>query len=422
MLLVYRLFINILYPFFIFFIYVRIFFKKEDKFRYKEKIFSSFFNISKKQDKKLIWFHAASIGEVNSILPLIEKLNEIKNLEFLITTVTLSSSNLLKKKNLKKNIIHRFFPVDKQSLVKRFLDDWRPDLILFVESEIWPNFILEIKKRKIPLVLLNARISKKTFNKWMLISSFAKSIFQSFDICLTSNKESKDYLSFFEVKNTRYLGNLKISSENNFIKSNKFNSKLLEQKKFWCALSTHKPEELFCLKTHLKVKSHHKNLVTVIIPRHINRSKSIKKECDSLNLRSQILNENEKIDQESEIIIINSYGSVSNYLSICKSVFIGKSLVKKLSSNGGQNPIEAAKSGCKIYHGPYIYNFQEVYELLYKMSFSEKVLYENDLAKKLAQDLNETNKLNNLPVENINILGRKILKNTFEEIKLIINK
>ena len=141
MLLVYRLLINILYPFIIIFIYGRTFFKKEDKSRFKEKIFSSYFNINKNQEKKLIWFHAASIGEINSILPLIEKLNDIKNFQFLITTVTLSSSNLLKKRNLSKNIIHRFFPLDKQSLVKKFLDNWKPDLILFV-VEIWPNFIL----------------------------------------------------------------------------------------------------------------------------------------------------------------------------------------------------------------------------------------------------------------------------------------
>ena len=152
-------------------------------------------------------------------------------------------------------------------------------------------------------------------------------------------------------------------------------------------MSTHKTEEIFCLKTHLKIKKQYENVVTIIIPRHIHRSQIIKKECDNLNLRSQILNENEKIEKDNEIIIVNSYGSVSNFLNICKSVFIGKSLIKKLSSVGGQNPIEAAKFGCKIYHGPYIYNFKEVYELLNKMKFSENILNENDLAEKLIQDL-----------------------------------
>ena len=172
-------------------------------------------------------------------------------------------------------------------------------------------------------------------------------------------------------------------------------------------MSTHKTEEIFCLKTHLKIKKQYENVVTIIIPRHIHRSQIIKKECDNLNLRSQILNENEKIEKDNEIIIVNSYGSVSNFLNICKSVFIGKSLIKKLSSVGGQNPIEAAKFGCKIYHGPYIYNFKEVYELLNKMKFSENILNENDLAEKLIQDLKITNKSNDLPVENLNILGKK---------------
>ena len=422
MLLIYRLLINILYPFIIIFIYGRTFFKKEDKSRFKEKIFSSYFNINKNQEKKLIWFHAASIGEINSILPLIEKLNDIKNFQFLITTVTLSSSNLLKKRNLSKNIIHRFFPLDKQSLVKKFLDNWKPDLILFVESEIWPNFIFEIRKKEIPLILLNGRITRKTFNRWKFIYSFAKNIFQSFKICLTSNKETMNYLNFFKVKNIKYFGNLKLSLEKNLTKIDGFDFELFNHKRFWCAVSTHKTEEIFCLKTHLKIKKQYENVVTIIIPRHIHRSQIIKKECDNLNLRSQILNENEKIEKDNEIIIVNSYGSVSNFLNICKSVFIGKSLIKKLSSVGGQNPIEAAKFGCKIYHGPYIYNFKEVYELLNKMKFSENILNENDLAEKLIQDLKITDKSNDLPVENLNILGKKILEDTFKEIKRIISR
>ena len=163
MLLIYRYLINIFFPLIIIIIFFRTWFNKEDKKRFKEKLFSSSFNITKNHNKKLIWFHAASIGELKSIIPLIKKLNEKNKFEFLITTVTLSSARLITKELLnEKNTIHRFFPIDKPSLIKKFLDNWSPNLIVFVDSEIWPNFILNIKKRNIPLVLLNGRITKKT--------------------------------------------------------------------------------------------------------------------------------------------------------------------------------------------------------------------------------------------------------------------
>ena len=156
MTLIYRHLINILFPIIIILIYLRVWFKKEDKNRFKEKLFISSFNITRNKDKKLIWFHAASIGEIKSIIPLIKKLNTNNKFEFLITSVTTSSAKLiLEQLSNEKNIIHRFFPIDKQNIVIKFLESWSPDLILFVDSEIWPNFLFEIKKRSIPLILLN---------------------------------------------------------------------------------------------------------------------------------------------------------------------------------------------------------------------------------------------------------------------------
>ena len=148
MTLIYRHLINILFPLIIILIFLRVWFKKEDKNRFKEKLFISSFNITRNKDKKLIWFHAASIGEIKSIIPLIKKLNTNNKFEFLITSVTTSSAKLiLEQLSNEKNIIHRFFPIDKQSIVIKFLESWSPDLILFVDSEIWPNFLFEIKKK-----------------------------------------------------------------------------------------------------------------------------------------------------------------------------------------------------------------------------------------------------------------------------------
>ena len=172
----YKLLSLILYPLLILLVVLRKVFNKEDKFRYLEKIFFNSFSVDRDKKKKLIWIHAASIGEVQSIFPLIEKFNnEKKNLEFLITTVTLSSGKLVEKYFDKySNVKHRYFPLDVIFLVNKFLDSWDPNLIIFIDSEIWPNFLLQSKKRGKALLLVNARITLKTFKKWMLIKRASK--------------------------------------------------------------------------------------------------------------------------------------------------------------------------------------------------------------------------------------------------------
>ena len=419
MILLYRVLSVLFYPILIILIFVRKFLKKEHPTRYKEKILSSNFNIQrKKRDSKLLWFHAASIGELNSIVPIIDELKKKGNLEFLITTVTLSSNNLANKifKNEEK-IHHRFFPVDSFFLMKKFLQSWNPSVIFLVDSEIWPNLIYIAKKRKIPLSIINARITKKTFNRWKLFPNTSKEIFSLFALCLTSNNESKDYLFKLNVKNVFYLGNIKFLSKIDTAKSTNFNNNFLEKQKFWCAISTHKGEEKFCLSTHKVLKKHIKDLKIIIAPRHINRVIEIKKLCESFALTTQILNENENISKNVDVVIINSYGNLNKFLFHLKSVFIGKSTIKKLQNDGGQNPIEPAKLGCKIYHGPYVYNFQEIYKILKENNISKEINGVNDLTIELKSDFEKINKEN--PEKFLGLihnLEKKILTDTMREI------
>lgn len=423
MLIIYRCLINLLFPLIVIITYLRVLFNKEDKNRLKEKLFSSSFDVKKNYNKKLIWFHAASIGELKSIIPLIKILNKDRKFEFLITTLTLSSSKLISEKDLREgNIIHRFFPFDKPSLVKKFINEWKPSIVLFIDSEIWPNFLLETNRKQIPLILLNARITKKTFLKWKLIPKTAAKIFKSFDLCLASNNESKKNLDNLKAKNVKYFGNIKLAAEDIFDSLSIENTKILKNNKFWCAISIHKGEDIFCLKTHLMLKKIHKNIITIIIPRHIDGIQKIKLSCDRLNLNSQILSNNELIKKNKEIILVNSYGVISSYLALCRSIFVGKSMIKKLKFVGGQNPIEAAKLGCKIYHGPHVYNFQEIYELFNKYKISEIIYNEAELANKLGIDLFNSNPLKNDKIETINNLGKKILNDTFNELNKIIKQ
>jgi len=422
MLRAYRYLTFLLFPIFVVLIYFRSIFNKEDPSRFKEKIFSSSFRPNRNKEKKLFWFHAASIGELLSIFPLIKEIkNSNKNIDFLITSVTLSSSKLLAKKlNQYSNITHRFFPLDTESLSRNFLNVWKPDLVCFVDSEIWPNFLFKIKENKIPLVLVNGRITKKTFNRWKVFPNFAREVFSNFDLCLAASEDSKNNLNQLQVKNLAYIGNLKFSVENDKEKLNESNKKILDNFKVWCAASTHEGEELIVLKTHVEIKKKYSNILTIIIPRHIDRVSYIKNLTSRFDLNSQILNDNDVINTDTEILIINSFGVLSKYFNYCKNIFIGKSFIKKLKLVGGQNPIEAAKLGCKVFHGPYVYNFQEVYDLLKTYSISEQVNNEQKLSKKIIKNFENPKKLNKQQIDLLNIYGEETLKQTIAELNKLI--
>ena len=414
MLQVYRYFTYIIYPLLIILIYLRSIIKKEDKKRFKEKIFLSNFQAVRHNQKKLVWFHAASIGECASIIPLIEAINNNnKNTNFLITTVTLSSSKMIELKLSKHdNIFHRFFPLDTEKLAENFLSNWKPDLICFVDSEVWPNFLFKIKEKKIPLLLINARLTRKSFNRWKIINNFARRVFGNFDLCLAASEESKNNLNSLKAKNVKYIGNLKYSIPSTSDELKDSNKKILNNYKTWCVASTHDGEELIFLKTHVEIKKKFKNILTIIIPRHVGRSLDIKNLAAKFNLKTQILNDNDLINSNVEILIINSFGVLSKYFNYCKNIVIGKSFLKQKKNIGGQNPIDAAKLGCKIFHGPYVYNFQEVYSLLKSYGIAEEANDEGELAKKIIKNIQYPNRINQKQLDLLNNYGEKILKET----------
>ena len=417
MILLYQAISFLIYPLLILIILIRSYLGKEDPKRFKEKIFVNHFNVKRKY-YKLIWFHAASVGELQSIIPIIKELSKKnKNLEFLITTVTLSSSNLAKQEFKKlKNVYHRFFPIDVVFIIEKFILSWKPNIIILVDSEIWPNLILKAEENKIPIGIINARITSKTYKRWMLFPSVAKKIFGLLNFCLASSKESKSYLLKLKVKKVKFLGNLKFA--NNLIKKNlnKINDKFLSSNKYWLGASTHKSEEMLCLKTHLELKKKFNKITTIIAPRHINRTEEIKNICLDFKLKFQILEKNQLISKNKEIILVNFFGGLSNFYKYTTSVFIGKSTIKKLKDDSGQNPLDAARFGCKIYHGPYVYNFREIYNFLEKKNSAKKINDHKDLTANLVKDLKTVNKSYNRPALDINKLGKKMLTNTIKEL------
>ena len=411
----YRILINLILFLSPIIILIRLLQRKEDPLRFKEKL--GFYS-KKKLKGKLIWFHGASVGEVLSVIPLIERLEKNKQIrQILITSNTLSSSKILSKLKLKKTI-HQFFPIDTNYNTNKFLSYWDPSMVIFIDSEIWPNMITNIKNKSISLMLINARITKRSFKKWKFFSSTAQKLFKNFDVCLSSSLESKKYLKLLGAKNISYIGNLKFTQSEK--KTNELNDnikKFFLTRKIWCASSTHELEEKICANTHKKLKTKYENLLTVIIPRHIDRTKKIIKEIKEMNLKIHLHNSKKKINKETDIYLVNSFGQTKSFFKICKTVFLGGSIIK----HGGQNPLEAARYGCQIIHGANIWNFKEIYNLLKSQKMSYKILTSNQLSSRVELLLNKEKNSTNLQLK-IKNLGNKILNSTLNEINIYINK
>ena len=396
-------------------ILVRLLRKKEDFIRFKEKF--GFF--TKKRSKgKLIWFHGASVGEFQSIVPLLEKIEKSKKIsQILITSNTLSSAKVISKIKLKK-ISHQFFPIDNDLIVKKFINHWKPSVALFVDSEIWPNTLRNLNKEKIPTILINARITRKSYERWIKFKKFSKSIFNKFDLCLSSNKETVGFLNRLGAKNIKYFGNLKYSqSESEKIEIDSETIKFISRKTTWCASSTHNTEEKFFGLVHKKLKKKYKNLLTVIIPRHIDRKEEIKKQLSNLGLKIHMHEPKSKINKDTDIYLVNSFGKTKSFYSIIKNVFLGGSLIM----HGGQNPLEAVRYNCNILHGPNVSNFNEIYNFLHNQKISKKVKSVNQTINILDKLFNSTKPQKNIK-DKIQKIGQKILKKNINEINLILNK
>ncbi len=414
MLLVYRLLVNLIIIFSPIIILIRLIKRKEHLTRFKEKF--TFF--SKKRKKgNLVWFHGASVGELMSIIPLIEKLEKKRAIkQILVTTSTLSSSKIFTKFKFKKTI-HQFFPVDTNYHSKKFLDYWKPNFVIFIDSEIWPNMITNLKEKSICHILLNARITLKSFKRWKALGIFSKNLFKSFNYTYPQNEQTKKYLKYFRVKRIKKLGNLKFS-EGVFDSNKLINSRLknfLSDKKYWCAASTHDGEELIVANVHLNLQKKLKNLVSIVIPRNTQRTQKIINIFSQLGLKVHIHSANKEIQKNTQVYIVDTYGETKAFFKICKTVFLGKSL----TAQGGQNPLEPARYNCNIVHGPKVSNFYEIYNLLGKNKISFKVKNQNQLIEKINQLLKKNKRSKHIG-NKIDKIGEKILKKTMVEFKKFI--
>ena len=313
--------------------------------------------------------------------------------------------------------IHQFFPIDSIFFSYKFLNYWKPAITIFVESEIWPSIFKVINKRNTPLLLLNARITERTFNKWNYIKSFSSSVFKNISKAYPQNNETLRYLKRLNISKIKIMGNLKFIS-NSQDKHSRLDRTLLENlknRKIWCASSTHPGEEIICSKVHLSLKKKYKNLLTIIIPRHIHRVNKIVQEIKSLKLNVSLRSSNSKRLKNTDVYLIDTYGETKKFYNSSDIVFMGKSLTGK----GGQNPLEPARHGAAILYGPNIDNFLDIYKLLDKLKITHKINGVNSLTKIVNKLIvKSNNKKNYLKIEKI---GKKILNETKDEINNLLN-
>ena len=395
--------IIILSPFIIIY---RIFIGKEDFRRFKERYC---FYEKRIKEKNIIWFHAASVGETMSIIPLLKKFENDKRVKkIILTTTTLSSANIFKKLRLRKTI-HKFFPIDSNYLSKKFIKYWNPKLAIFVESEIWPMMFKNLKEENIPIILINARITKKSYKRWNILKRFSRNVFSKISLALPQNHESKNYLKLLGVKNISFKGNLKFFGERKKIDNSKVKKKL-KGRNLWCAASTHHNEELIIGNLHKKLKIKSNKILTIIIPRHINRSNEIINNLSNINLKIQRHSLNEKIDTDTDIYLVDTFGEAKKFYSLSNIVFMGGSLVP----HGGQNPLEPARLNNFIIHGRYINNFKEVYKYLNKLKVTSIITKSKNQENLILNKLNK--KTSNLITKKIYSVGNYILKNNLLEI------
>ena len=385
---------------------------KEDIKRVGEK----FCIYSQKKNNKNIWIHSASVGELMSIVPIIRKLEQEKKIKnILLSTSTTSSAKIFKKLKLKKTS-HVYFPLDNNYIVKKFIKYWQPEIAIFIDSEIWPNMFRHLHLRNIPIIIMNARITERSFDKWQIFPNFANQVFGKISLALPQNLETLKYLKLLKVKNIKIAGNLKYYGQKN---NQDRVSKLLKNKfrnfKVWCAASTHNDEEILIGKLHMNLKMKEKNLITIIIPRHINRTNEIIDDLNNLGLNSITHSSNQKIQKDTDIYLVDSYGDSSKFYNLTNVSFVGGSIIK----HGGQNPLEPARLGNYIINGPNVKNFKEIYTYLNNLKMSSSTsniqTMENIILKRLKT------KTTNKNIKKIIKIGNEVLeKNLFYINKYLI--
>jgi 3-deoxy-D-manno-octulosonic-acid transferase len=329
----------------------------------------------------LVWIHGASVGEVMAAAALIERLRAL-HMRILLTSGTVTSAAIVAKR-FPADIIHQYVPYDSPRYVARFLDHWRPSLALFIESDLWPNLILSSAARRLPMVLINGRMSHRSFPRWRRMAGTISALLGRFDICLAQSEIDAERFAALGSRNVVTTGNLKLDVPAPPADPAKLERLLTmtRGRPIIVAASTHPGEESILLEAHRTLARFFPSLLTVIVPRHPHRGEAIARTIPAARLHVALRSREELPTATTDIYVADTMGELGLFYRLAPIVFMGGSLIE----HGGQNPIEAVKLGASIVHGPHIFNFSDIYDALDSAGGARSADTVETLVKELGQ-------------------------------------
>jgi 3-deoxy-D-manno-octulosonic-acid transferase len=317
----------------------------------------------------LVWLHGASVGELISVLPLIERIRA-REVSVLVTSGTVTSGGLAEQR-LPRGVIHQFVPLDVPMFVRRFLDHWHPDLALFVESDLWPNIVIETSQRGVPMILVNGRLSENSFRRWRHLPNTIVNLLRRLDLCLARSAADAERFRELGASHVVIAGDLKLDGPAPPADPAKLAAlrSAIGSRPAIAAASTHAGEETAVIDAHRRLRKNFPGLLTLIAPRHPERGAGVAAIARGGGLKTRLRSRGELPDATTDIYVADTVGELGLVYRLAPIVFVGGSLVR----HGGQNPIEPAKLGAAILHGPHVWNFAEIYAALDRAHGAEPV-------------------------------------------------
>ena len=358
---------------------------KEDQVRIAER--SGITSVARPEGG-LIWIHGASVGESLSVLPLVTRLGDVRpDLHFLITTGTTTSASLMVDR-LPANAVHQFIPVDYPPFVRRFLDHWRPDVAMFIESEFWPNLLHEARARTPMMAIVNGRVSPKSYDRWKKRPKAIEYLLSFFDLIIAQDRDNAERLRDLSQRDVMLFGNLKHAA--NPLPEDKGEAErlaqMIGQREAWLAASTHPSEEEMIFDAHTVLSTEFPDILTMIAPRHPERGEQIAEDARKRGLVVAQRSRNEAIHRDTDIYLADTLGELGIFYRINDITLVGGGLTPK----GGHNPLEPARLECSILHGPHIFNFNETYGDMRRAGAAALVRNDRDIAAAVKRLLSDT--------------------------------
>ena len=348
---------------------------KEDSGRFKERLGHASLH---RPEGKLLWMHAASVGESLSLLPLITWVTENRSgWSVLVTTGTVTSARLMAER-LPDGACHQFIPVDCRPYVHRFLSHWRPDMVLWAESDLWPNLIEEMRTLGIPAVLINGRMSERSFRQWKRFRATIERLLKAFTLILAQSEVDAGRYRELGATKVEIAGNLKSAAvplpfnETELVRQ----KEAFGERPVWLAASTHPGEEAIVGQVHSRLAVSHPGLLSIIVPRHPERGDEVARILQEQNLEVALRSAGQAVTHTTQIYIADTMGELGLFYRLAGIVFVGKSL----KGTGGQNPLEPAGLDCALLFGHEMSNFKEIASQMLDSGAAEQVADGDDLA------------------------------------------